>query len=65
MKQAKRRIISVYYDYDADDTFVDLGLWFRNADNLTKLDVLADAIGDLNVQYGVALEKFGAEFRKD
>lgn len=64
MKQAKRRVVSIYYDYDADETFIELGLWLRNTDNLTKLDVLGDAIGDLKCEYGIALEKFRTEFRK-
>ena len=64
MKQAKRRVISIYYDYDADKTFIDFGLWFKNADNLTKLDVLKDTIGELNLNYGIVLEQFRAEFRK-
>ena len=64
MKQAKRRVISVYYDYDMDKTFIEFGLWFRNADNLTKMDVLKDTIGDLNFDYGLALADFRADFKK-
>jgi hypothetical protein len=65
MRKGNLKILTVYYDFDLDDTTLRLTEDFENADSLTKLDILKEIIGALSIDYGVNLEKFRSEFRKD
>jgi len=58
----KYRVVSIFFNENKDDTTIKLSVDFEHEHNMTKMDVLLDAIGLLQQKY----EEFHAiEFEEE
>jgi CHAD domain-containing protein len=55
------RAFTVTYSGAKDETKVSFSQYFEEADSITKLDILKDAMGDLRDVYNKALSQYSKE----